>query len=224
MIIRVMTYNVHSCIGLSKKDSLPQINNLFEVYKPSIVGLNEVEKMSPRTLFVDQAKKLAQNGFPYYVFGPAIKIGPFGFFGNAILSKFPIIAWECIKLHSKIEFRACIKARIQLPGTELTVVVTHLGLNKEERVGQIETLAGLIRGERTPVILMGDFNAFTDELRPLEGLVRDLGVNSGPTFPADNPTARIDYILVSENIVDYSLEVINSDASDHLPVLATLEV
>lgn len=224
MLVKVMTFNVHSCKSLDKKNTLTEIAELINSHNPAVVALNEIERYSPRTLFSDQAKKLAKYTNKSCLFGPAIKIGPFGFFGNALLSSFPVLKWQNIKLFSDKEFRAFIHAKLQLPGASLTVIVAHLGLSKRERYLQMRKIVNTLKGEKNPFLIMGDFNALEDEIKPLLKVTRDIGAQSGPTFPSDLPKARIDYILASKDILDYEVEVIPTDTSDHLPVLATLEI
>ncbi len=224
MIIKVMSYNVHSCLSLTKENTLAKIAGLIEQHKPSIVGLNEVEKFTPRTKFANQPKRLAASRQMDFVFGPAIKLGPIGFFGNVLMSRFPIMQWQNMRLHSKRELRACVKATLKTPNGLLAVYVTHLGLNRVERRRQLDTILHHIRAEKGPTLLMGDFNAFEEELVPLRSLFTDACADAGYTYATDNPKARIDYIFTSAHITVHDARVIDFDASDHFPVLATLEI
>ena len=108
----------------------------------------------------------------------------------------------------------------------LTVLSTHLGLDRSERAVQIAELKRIVKAEKDQVILMGDFNCGTDQLAPLDELLTDTGelFGSRPTYPDDNPTDRIDYILISPQIICLDLSSPFSDASDHLPVMAELEL
>ncbi|PKM41683.1 MAG: hypothetical protein CVV03_11930 [Firmicutes bacterium HGW-Firmicutes-8] len=224
--MKVMTYNVHSCIDMHKKNSLARIVDLIKKEKPSIIGLNEIETYSPRTRFANQPKILAGARNMMFCYGPALKLGPFKFFGNVILSRYPIIESKNIPLPGNRERRCCLRTGLHVPTGGLTVLCTHLGLDRSERALQIAELRQIVKAEKHPVILMGDFNCGTDQLAPLNEFLTDTGelFGSTPTYPYDNPTDRIDYILISPQITCLDLSSPFSDASDHLSVIAELEL
>ncbi len=221
-----MTYNVHSCIDIYKKNSLTRIAEMIRQEKPAIVGLNEVETFSPRTRFANQPKRLAAARDMLFRYGPTIKMGPLGFFGNAVLSRYPVLESSNHRLPGSREPRCCLRTRLRLPVGNVTVFSTHLGLNRNERTEQIAELAQLICLEKNPVILMGDANCGTDQLAPLYQMLTDTGelFDAKPTYPCDSPVDRIDYILVSPQFTCKGLYSSYSEASDHLPVIAELEL
>lgn len=226
--MRLMTYNVHSCIDMQGKNSLIRIAELLQRERIAVAGLNEIEACSPRTRFVNQPKALAAARDMVYQFGPTIKLGPIGFFGNAILSRYNIYEHKNIRLPGSIgrEPRYCLLARLRLPDGYLTIMCTHLGLNRNDRAEQIAVLTKIAIQSQDPLILMGDFNSKPDELTPLLQILTDTGALFGApnTYPADNPQHRIDYILISPQITCTNLYVPPSDASDHLPVIADLQL
>eukprot|EP01041_Mallomonas_annulata_P014375 gene14375-30610_t len=78
-------------------------------------------------------------------------------FGNAILSRYPIVATRRIDLSfCSREPRGAVDADIYCHGTLLRVVATHLGLRAAERRAQISTLLQAFDTAEMPVILMGD--------------------------------------------------------------------
>jgi endonuclease/exonuclease/phosphatase family metal-dependent hydrolase len=83
---------------------------------------------------------------------------------------------------------------------------------------------------REPVVLAGDLNAVPEaaELAPLRSMFADAwtraGEGPGFTIPVEAPDRRIDYVLTSPEIGARSAAVIATDASDHLPVVADLEI
>lgn len=226
--MRVMTYNVHSCIDTDRKNSLPRVVQLIKQEKIAVAGLNEIETFSPRTWFANQPKRLAQALDMVYCYGPTIRLGRTGFFGNAVLSRYPIVEHRNIKLPGvKIrEPRCCLKAVLGVKGGYLTVLTTHLGLDAADRKDQIKELARLVKAEKNPVILMGDFNCGTGELEPVYEVMTDggAGFGTGFTYPADNPAHRIDYIFISPPITCSHIYIPDCDASDHLPVVADLQL
>ena len=224
--MKVMTYNVHSCIDMNKKNSLKGVAEVIKKEKPAVVGINEIESYSPRTRFANQPKRLAASRQMLFAYGPTLKLGPIGFFGNAVLSRYPIYESSNHRLPGSREPRCCLKTKLHMPHDYITVFSTHLGLNRAERTEQIAELARLVSKEKNHVILMGDFNCGTDQLAPLYEMLTDTGQLFGakPTYPHDNPIDRIDYILISKAIKCKTLYSPYSDASDHLPVIADLEL
>ena len=92
----------------------------------------------------------------------------------------------------------------------------------ERALAAIETISG-------PVVLCGDFNAppTAAPVRLLASRLRDAweerGIGFGWTEPAALPRARIDYVFVRDLIVgDVDVGCGACDASDHLPVVATV--
>lgn len=224
--MKVMTYNVHSCKDIQGNNSLSRIIELIKSEKPGVIGLNEIETYSPRTLFAHQPKRLARARDMLYSYGPTLRLGPVGFFGNAILSRYPIHESVNFRLPGSREPRCCLKVTIHTPKGHIDVFSTHLGLNRLERTEQIAELSRIVRKEKKPVILMGDFNCGTDQLAPLYEFLTDAGMLFGarPTYPFDGPNARIDYILVSPQLNCTNLYTPCSEASDHLPVITELEM
>lgn len=104
-------------------------------------------------------------------------------FGNAVLSKHPILEHRSFELPGREtgETRALLYAVIDHPAGELPVFVTHLNWKLHHgsvRVRQIEFICERIRElepideGRLPPVLMGDMNADpdSDEMRYLRGL------------------------------------------------------
>ena len=107
----------------------------------------------------------------------------------------------------------------------LTVFCTHWGLNGAERERQGARLAELAGSVSGPVLICGDFNegpeaAGITALRSRVGLAdADADLNR-LTYPADTPTARIDYILYPSELSLRAISPVSSLASDHLPLIA----
>src|SRR6185437_12078807 len=97
------------------------------------------------------------------------------------------------------------------------------------RARQVADMLRFIGSSSMPTLLLGDLNATPDapELQPLLGRLHDVWDGSrGPgfTYPADVPRERIDYILVSPPFRVRDVRVIDTQASDHRPVVAELEM
>jgi endonuclease/exonuclease/phosphatase family metal-dependent hydrolase len=151
---------------------------------------------------------------------------------NAVLARRP---WRVVDA-GKTVFRRTRKTLRR--GTLLTIVgragvrvsagSVHLGLSGEERAEHARELTDLLAG-REPVVLGGDLNEGPDG--PAAGWIADrywdAARDGGRTFPAWEPRARIDYLFVSEGVTVGRAWVGGqrfAGLSDHLPVLADLEV
>ena len=88
-------------------------------------------------------------------------------------------------------------------------------------------MVGLLAGSTTPTLLVGDLNATPEkpEITTLTAVWRDtwteVGVVPGYTIEADNPTARIDFLLHTGTLRPTAAKVISTNGSDHLPVTST---
>ncbi|MCK4468223.1 MAG: endonuclease/exonuclease/phosphatase family protein, partial [Desulfobacterales bacterium] len=165
--LRIMTYNIHSCIGMDGKISPERIARVIARYSPDIVALQELDVGRARTGRVDQADLIAQHLQMDYQFFPTVRIRK-GLYGNAILTHFPMRSVRADKLPGlpdkpQLEPRGVLWAAIEADGTEIQFINTHLGLKLNERQVQAEALLGsgwLSHPDcRKPIILCGDFNA-----------------------------------------------------------------
>ena len=238
MEITTMTFNIHHGRGLDGRLSLRRIlKQIDSAQRPDIIALNEIDvQFGKRSNFVDQVQYLAQALNMNHYFGPAIH-SKTGAYGNAILSKYPFASKQTILFEKKSgsEQRSFIEAMITLPkDLALKVIVTHLGLGKDEQLQQVEKLLGRVETdvqEQIPVLLMGDLN-FTSN-QPMhkrlatvldDAFEKRYPAKKGATFPSVFPLKRIDYIFISPSITPNEIKVVTESrfASDHLPVWANL--
>ena len=123
----------------------------------------------------------------------------------------------------------------------ITLLQVHIGLNVAEIQNAIATLCRVIDETEGPVILMGDFNMrpsnlLLDQLHARLQEIRPQEPGYHHTFPswtqdADIPEARknypkckLDYIFVSAHFKQLDCRVHKVRVSDHMPLLATLEL
>ena len=155
--------------------------------------------------------------------------------GNAILSRFPILesGWGELPREDTLIGRGYLWALIDVGESQpLLVIDTHLHHVDEEslpRQAQVPVLLEFWQ-DRPSSVLLGDLNAEPDS--PEMGMLYDAGLvdswnevgsGMGHTFSSRDPHRRIDWIWHSDDLAAVQAEVIQTLASDHLPVLVTLE-
>lgn len=234
---RVMTYNIHHGEGTDGKLDLQRIAALIKQEQADVVALQEVDRLATRSGKQDIAKRLAELTGMQHVFGKNIDLQG-GDYGNAILSRFPILQHTHRRYRVSIsgEQRGLLSAVIGVLGQEVLLFNTHLDFKKDdqERLANVaEALATLAEREpKRPVIFCGDFNA-PPESPTHKALTKDLAdcwllVGQGPgfTIPVQLPAARIDYVFIDKAspLVPRKAWVPRSNASDHLPLVVEFEV
>ncbi|NLJ84298.1 MAG: endonuclease [Halanaerobiaceae bacterium] len=223
--LELLTYNIQRGIGLDGRLDLERTASVIRGSGADIIGLNEVDVRTGRSGFRNQAGYLAEALEMNYAFGPSIR-GYIGSYGNAILSRYPIIDVENIFLPvlegSEGENRSLLKARLDLGGGRIiNILLTHLSLNLEERREQIKWINQYLEKLEDPYILMGDFNTEAREvlyyIREEKGGLVSL-VDNSKTYPADLPVKGIDLFFSDGRVTVLEEYTIDSPASDHLPL------
>jgi len=227
----VMTYNIHHGRGTDGKVDIDRIADLLIESKADIVALQEVDIHTERSGKIDIAKILSEKtGLKFTAFGKNLEFEG-GEYGNAILSRYPIENEENIHFKNiSGEQRGVQAAIIKIYQKSLLFLNTHLdhtGNDDSERVLYAEK----IRDEIIPfydqqvIFLAGDLNdvpgSRTYQIinRRLKDAWFEAGTGEGFTIPVKNPNRRIDYIFYSGNIMPKEAKVIQTGASDHLPLV-----
>ncbi len=204
--------------------SLARIADAVNGCAPDVVCLQEVHKRLPQSGWANQPEQLERLLAMPVLFFACVPV-PFGGYGVAVASRWPVVRVRRHALPGTGERRGALEATLQRPhGETITVFCTHWGLRDRERERQAAQLAQWVNGARSPVIVCGDFNEGPDGAA-WQHLVRQTGLadaaeNSGPTYPADAPRARIDAILCSPSLSVTGAGAVPTLASDHLPVWA----
>jgi endonuclease/exonuclease/phosphatase family metal-dependent hydrolase len=235
-LVRVMSYNIHHCNPPSRPGfiDIDAIANVIREQAPDLVALQEVDMNTGRSGNKYQATEIAQRLNMHYFFGRAIDHDG-GEYGVAILSKHPLDEGTVHPLPSDAdptaEARVLTTARIRLPNGEyIRFGTTHLdNSNPGNRESQVRKINDIANKERLPFIVGGDFNATpeSDQMKLLKDVFVFTCEACEPTIPVINPKRAIDFIVFSRTSPFrlVSLQVIREEyASDHLPVLAELEL
>lgn len=236
--LTVVTYNIHHAQGADGVLDLDRVAGVLRDSEAAVIALQEVDKhYGDRSENADQAKVLGQKLHMHVAFGanldldPAKPGDPRRQYGTAILSKYPILySWNTLlPKFPNGEQRGLLQAIVLVRGLPVRVMSTHLQHdNTPERLAQIEAIKKLTGNVPVPTVLMGDMNAppesteyaqLTQKFHDVWPLVGD---GLGYTFDSDNPVGRIDFVLTFGPVTPRAAEVLQTLASDHLPVRAEL--
>jgi vancomycin resistance protein VanJ len=221
--LRVMTFNVH----YSNRDAAG-IAGLVRSQAPDLIAFQEFTRPLGLVLIPQLAAE-----YPYTL------VDDEKWTRQALLSRYPLTdvppppaAWRTQR------------ARVQLPGSTLTVWNVHAmpaiaQRGWEEQRQALTAVAQQLLLETGPLLVMGDFNT-TDQNEnyhlvadQLIDVQRAVGWGFGFTFPDSRPyfpalpnlgpLLRIDHIFVSEDWLPLEIHVVpDGHSSDHLPLVATL--
>ncbi len=181
-----------------------------------------------------------------YDFGGLLKAG------NYVRTKFKIIKKANVFVQSNQTFavadwtkwpnsqsKAVQVIDLQLPDNKKLRVLNYHGIWTKEKVGNEETLKAcqkllsLAKEVDYPTIIVGDFNLFPDT-PSMQVFYKDFislvdKHNISTTRPKSNELSNlerniVDYILVSKGVEVKSFTVLDSDVSDHLPLVLDFEL
>jgi len=128
------------------------------------------------------------------------------------------------------ESRGATLAELETGPARFVVASVHLGLEEHERAEHARLLVDEVVRTGLPCIVGGDLNEGPDgaAARAMAERLVDASPDGGPTFPAANPSARIDVLFVGAGARVVSSVVIDGGrahaASDHLPAAAVIDV
>jgi endonuclease/exonuclease/phosphatase family metal-dependent hydrolase len=227
---RVMTYNIHHGEGTDGKVDLERIAALIKSERADIIALQEVDRgvarSGRRDLVAELARLTGMNGrFEKNIDHQG------GEYGNAILTRFPIL--EEKNAHYPMlrqrEQRGLICTVLDVDGERMLFMNTHM----DYRSVDAERLANVAQIKQTlnefpglPVIFCGDFNDTPGgrTYKLLSGFLTDawkmVGRGNGFTFSSASPVKRIDHMWISKDVHPAKAWILQSEASDHLPMLA----
>src|SRR5689334_7943311 len=85
---RIMTYNVHRCVGVDRRLDLDRIVGLIAEFEPDVVCLQELDVGRARTHGMDQAHEIAERLQMKFHFNAALRVEE-ELYGDAILTAHP---------------------------------------------------------------------------------------------------------------------------------------
>ncbi len=250
--LTVLVYNIHAGKDAKGVDNLARVSQIVRDTRADIVLLQEVDRNTTRSGKVDQVGKLEElTGF-HGVFGKTIDWQG-GDYGIAILSKWKIASDTLVPLPVNVppsrsasyEARGALVVMVNSPIGRLRVINTHLDASGTDslRVQQAPTLleaaSGGNRSNASNLMLVGplttliggDFNS--EPTSAVHAMVAaagwhdafaDCGKGDGLSWPDDKPRKRIDYLWFNGSTRCVDATVLDTNASDHRPVLFHLTI
>lgn len=247
--LKIMTYNI--CHGIDFTDAkkegwkqdwwnirLDKTASVLQEVGADVVGLNEVYDCGEKPLD-HQAEQLAcAANYPMHEFAQSITYEGRSY-GNALLSVFkrkekwvyfvpsPVGAERRKEENGYYESRVVLRTILDIDGQDVSVYVTHFGLNLLEKERMMATLCKLLDQEKNPVILMGDFNSEPDDevLAPLYERLCSAAKAcdyTEKTFSTYRNEAQIDYIFFSKEFEIKDFKRVDRNVSDHYPCVANV--
>jgi len=217
--------------------NLEKVSEFLEKSRADFIGLQEVMRKDKEIQLSNRL--LEESGYGYF-YAPAFQIQKKGQaveVGNLILSAFPVLKNNIYNI-SRSDKRIAIETDVKINDNILHIVCTHLlhthqkpSLKQEE---QADNLIKIIA--KTDTVLMGDFNALPESraVRKISSVLNNTDNKSRPTWSTTPQGCKgclpgglnfkLDYIFTSHDLKAGSFQVENSNASDHLPISAIIEV
>jgi endonuclease/exonuclease/phosphatase family metal-dependent hydrolase len=235
--LKLMTYNVHGCMGRDGKVSPLRIARIIARQNPDVVCLQELDTDER----VHQAEVIAQKlAMTFHYFSSLKKERR----GNAVLSRYPVKLVKSgplprIAPTRLLEPRGAIWVELDVHGRKVQLLNTHLSLSPQEAFRQSDALMGPDwlgpLENKKDVIVCGDFNAAQSSkvcgrlCATFKNVQDDLKNHRVlKTLPSYYPVRAIDHVFIGSGIKTIKVEVprtgLERIASDHLPLVAELEI
>jgi endonuclease/exonuclease/phosphatase family metal-dependent hydrolase len=230
MQLTFASYNIHKAVGLDRKRDPDRIIAVLRELHADVIALQECdyrfgerESVLPKALIDDT---------PWRAAAVSRRPRSLGWHGNALLVRRDIEVVDTEAVHlPMLEPRGAVRADLVCEGRKLRVLGMHLDLSGLRRRDQVAAILKHCADcdPASPTVMLGDFNQWGAGKRALRELRSDWQVlETGNSFPSRQPIAPLDRIVASrewrctECSVHHS--ALASRASDHLPVLARLEL
>jgi len=226
--LRILHWNIHSWRDASDSSNLEVIIDLVGETDPHVVSLVEVDEPWGMS---DSLNELANRAGYSWIFAPSFEFGyqaPAGGFGNALLTRLPILAvqqWQLLwpsRLYEGTEPsepRSAVFAKLGFLLAPLWFGSTHLSRSdSQDRVSSLRRLITLTQKLDGHWLVCGDFNAPVSSWLDNDHSIVVCPEPAQPTYPANEPVESIDYCVASPGLFVEG-KVLPVGGSDHLPLL-----
>lgn len=226
--LRILHWNIHSWRDDAGASNLEYVVDLVQATRPHIVSLVEVDESWETSPVLGE---LANHGGYASIFVPTFEFGqdaPAGGFGNALLTKLPILAVQQRHLiwppklydgSEPSEPRSVVFAKLQTSAEALWIGSTHLPRSDVGvRADALHRLITIAQNLAESWVLCGDFNTPASSWFDSYPFLKVYPEAAEPTYPTSEPAESIDYCVVSPEL-SIQAKVMTAGGSDHLPVL-----
>ena len=230
MQLTFASYNIHKGVGLDRKRDPERILSVLHEIDADIVALQEADRrIGERASVLPRAEI---DDTQWRVIEVAKRPRSIGWHGNALLVRrdLEILSGEALDLPT-LEPRGAACGEIVVEGRPLRVIGTHLDLSGLRRRDQIRSLLAFVGAcnRDLPTVIVGDFNQWGRTTGAMREFSPDWQVvTPGRSYPSRQPVATLDRIVASKHWRLVETEVHHTGlaavASDHLPVIAKLEL
>lgn len=229
MRLKIASYNMRKAIGTDRRRSPERVLQVLREVDADVIALQEADRRFGQRAAVLTPHLLDEHG-DWQSIGVGMRSNSMGWHGNAILVRKSARIIACEQLHlPSLEPRGAVMADVAVNGHVLRVVGMHLDLSGLWRRKQAAAILSHVAAssERHPTVMMGDLNEWTRASGCLRDFAHDFRfAETGPSFHARRPIARLDRIMVSSDLRVTDCGVHTSPAarvaSDHLPIWAEI--
>ncbi|MCA1604874.1 MAG: endonuclease/exonuclease/phosphatase family protein [Acidobacteria bacterium] len=228
--LRVLHWNIHSWQDDAGASNMEAVVNLVRATDPQVVSLVEVDESWGHPSALDE---VADRCGYTSIFVPAFEFGkgsPIGGFGNALLSKLPILSVRQRQLvwpprifdgSEPSEARSVVFSKFQAGAGHMWIGSTHLPRSDtDSRVEAVQRLMVMIQELRDPWVLVGDFNMPATEWIDAYPHLYTYPTPAEPTHPTKEPIESIDY-CVAPRAISVHVDVLSETGSDHRPIFVS---
>lgn len=226
--LRVASFNIRHGSTSTGPVRIRQLARACAALDADILGLQEVDRRRRRSWMRDQSAVVARRMRARRVYGPALSRGV-GQYGNALVVRGSVENVDVRSLpgSDRRQRRVAILARALVRGVELSVAATHLQhwpprLHHlpDEAPAQLEAILEWLQARPAPRLLLGDLNLEPARAEPILEAGGFEVAQTGPTFPAEGPRVRVDYIAVDGLTIERAEASAATPVSDHVPIVA----
>lgn len=225
----------------------PLEDSVFEIFRSESVIKSSTQNKLPHSFFgpLYATRKFTMNGNPHRDFGGLVEQG------NTIISKYPILRasneffYQSYSLDTdRTSFvtedhsRAIQMIEMQINDKNIQILNLHGVYSKDKKdsersFDQSKQILKMAKRKNIPTIIVGDFNLLpsTKSIEMIDkefrNLIKEYNIKSTrPDFRdhLDEGNIAIDYVFVSKGIKVNDFKVIDTDISDHLPLVLDFDL
>jgi endonuclease/exonuclease/phosphatase family metal-dependent hydrolase len=219
--LRVVTWNIHKCIGCDGAHRPERIFAMLRQLDADLIGIQEFDSRRRAGRSAVTPGDFGDALRRHVLAAPTLPEGD-GFHGNLLLSRWPALQWRQFDLIAGGEPRTLLLGRFDTPEGRLDFGVTHLGLTPLLARRQARRLLAGI-SPRAATVLAGDFNGWLPGVGGIPVLRRHFTRGGrARTFPSRLPLLSLDAVLATPPLSVEAVSAVNTRASDHRPLVARL--